>query len=66
MVAYVPEGAISPPAAHMRFTGTISIHDAAQNEVTVWGFRRGIPTKYSGPQMGVHSASDCKQSWLRA
>jgi creatinine amidohydrolase/Fe(II)-dependent formamide hydrolase-like protein len=28
VVAYVPEGAISPPAAHMRFTGTISISDA--------------------------------------
>ena len=25
MVAYVPEGAIHPPAAHMRFTGTLSI-----------------------------------------
>ncbi|HWH84989.1 MAG TPA: creatininase family protein [Burkholderiaceae bacterium] len=29
VLAYVPEGAISPPAAHMRFTGTISISDAA-------------------------------------
>lgn len=28
-IAYVPEGAISPPAGHMRFTGTISIPDAA-------------------------------------
>ncbi len=28
-LAYVPEGAISPPAAHMRFTGTISIPEAA-------------------------------------
>ncbi len=28
-LAYVPEGSISPPAAHMRFTGTISIPDAA-------------------------------------
>ena len=36
-----------------RRDGTISIHDAAQNEVTVWGFRRGIPTKYSGPQMNA-------------
>ena len=24
VIAYVPEGAISPPAAHMRFSGTIS------------------------------------------
>jgi creatinine amidohydrolase len=29
VIAYVPEGAIRPPAAHMRFTGTISIPDAA-------------------------------------
>ena len=29
VVAYVPEGAVSPPAAHMRFAGTISIPDAA-------------------------------------
>jgi len=28
-VAYVPEGAITPPAGHMRFPGTISIPDAA-------------------------------------
>src|SRR3954447_10631608 len=25
VIAYVPEGAITPPAAHMRFTGTLSI-----------------------------------------
>jgi len=29
VVAYVPEGAIRPPAAHMRFAGTISIPDSA-------------------------------------
>ena len=29
VVAYVPEGAIEPPAAHMRFAGTLSIPDAA-------------------------------------
>jgi creatinine amidohydrolase/Fe(II)-dependent formamide hydrolase-like protein len=29
VMAYVPEGAITPPAAHMRFIGTISISDAA-------------------------------------
>ena len=28
VVAYVPEGSIAPPAAHMRFAGTISIPDA--------------------------------------
>ena len=28
-IAYVPEGAIEPPAGHMRFVGTISISDAA-------------------------------------
>lgn len=40
-----------------RRDGTISIQDATQNQVTVWGFTRGIPTKYSGPQMNAaHSA----------
>ena len=29
VIAYVPEGAVSPPAAHMRFAGTISISEAA-------------------------------------
>ena len=29
VLAYVPEGSIAPPAAHMRFTGTISIPEAA-------------------------------------
>ena len=28
VLAYVPEGAVYPPVAHMRFTGTISISDA--------------------------------------
>jgi creatinine amidohydrolase len=29
VIAYVPEGAIDPPTAHMRYPGTISITDAA-------------------------------------
>jgi creatinine amidohydrolase/Fe(II)-dependent formamide hydrolase-like protein len=29
VIAYVPEGSITPPTAHMRFAGTISIPDAA-------------------------------------
>ena len=29
VIAYVPEGAILPPAGHMRFAGTISISDSA-------------------------------------
>lgn len=29
VIAYVPEGAIHPPVAHMRFAGTISISDSA-------------------------------------
>ena len=29
VMAYVPEGSIFPPAAHMRFSGTISISEAA-------------------------------------
>jgi creatinine amidohydrolase len=33
VLGYVPEGSISPPAAHMRFTGTISIPDDAFKSV---------------------------------
>jgi len=33
VMAYVPEGAITPPAAHMRFTGTISIPEATFESV---------------------------------
>src|SRR5207237_8995849 len=29
VIAYVPEGAVHPPTAHMRFPGTITIPDAA-------------------------------------
>lgn len=29
VISYVPEGSITPPVAHMRFAGTISIPDAA-------------------------------------
>jgi phage tail-like protein len=40
-----------------RRDGTITVNDAAHNQVTVWGFRRGLPTKYSGPQLNAgHSA----------
>jgi len=33
VIAYVPEGSITPPAGHMRFAGTISIPDAAFESV---------------------------------
>lgn len=33
VLAYVPEGAIFPPVAHMRFSGTISISDATFESV---------------------------------
>ena len=42
VLAYVPEGPSSPPTAHMRFPGTISISDSALEEVlesSARGFR---------------------------
>jgi creatinine amidohydrolase len=33
VLAYVPEGSIEPPAAHMRFTGTVSIGESAFESV---------------------------------
>ena len=41
VLAYVPEGAISPPSGHMRFPGTISIPDAAF-KATVEGAARSF------------------------
>ena len=41
VLAYVPEGAVSPPAAHMRFAGTISIPEAAF-EATLEGAARSL------------------------
>lgn len=43
VIAYVPEGAIEPPAGHMRYSGTISIPDAtfeALLEATARSLRR--------------------------
>lgn len=33
VLAYVPEGRISPPAAHMRFTGTLSISETSFEDI---------------------------------
>ena len=33
VIAYVPEGSIAPPSGHMRFPGTISVPDAAFEQV---------------------------------
>ncbi len=43
VIAYVPEGAVRPPTAHMRFPGTITIPDAAFEstlEYTARSFRQ--------------------------
>lgn len=43
VIAYVPEGSIHPPAAHMRYTGTISIPDStfdAMLEATARSFKQ--------------------------
>lgn len=39
VVAYVPEGAVSPPTGHMRFAGTISVPDEAFSSVLVGAAR---------------------------
>jgi creatinine amidohydrolase/Fe(II)-dependent formamide hydrolase-like protein len=41
VIAYVPEGSISPPSGHMRFAGTISIPEAAF-EATLEGAARSL------------------------
>lgn len=47
VLAYVPEGSIFPPAAHMRFSGTISISDDAFESVL-------MSTARSFKQHGFH------------
>ncbi len=39
-----------------RRDGLVIVQDASQQAHTVWGFRRGLPVKYSGPQLqAAHS-----------
>ena len=39
VVAYVPEGGVEPPTAHMRFPGTITVPDAAFEKVLEYAAR---------------------------
>jgi len=39
VIAYVPEGAISPPSGHMRFPGTISVPSAAFDAILEYAAR---------------------------
>jgi creatinine amidohydrolase/Fe(II)-dependent formamide hydrolase-like protein len=39
VIAYVPEGSVNPPTAHMRFTGTITVPDAAFDKVVEYAAR---------------------------
>ena len=39
VIAYVPEGGVSPPTAHMRFPGTITIPDKAFQQVLEYAAR---------------------------
>jgi phage tail-like protein len=36
-----------------RRDGLIIVNDGQHNPHTAWGFRRGLPTKYSGPQLNA-------------
>jgi phage tail-like protein len=40
-----------------RKDGLITLCDAHHQPHTVWGFRRGLPTKYSGPQLNAQQNS---------
>ncbi len=39
VIAYVPEGSISPPSGHMRFPGTISVPEGAFETILEYGAR---------------------------
>lgn len=48
VIAYVPEGALSPPQGHMRFPGTITVPEDA--------FRRGLES--AARSLGLHGFRD--------
>ncbi|MGV7207500.1 creatininase family protein [Oxalobacteraceae bacterium A2-2] len=75
VVSYVPEGSITPPAAHMRFAGTISIPEATFEELLVsagqsfrqHGFRRVV---YIGDHGGYQknlsaAAARLNKAWAK-
>ena len=39
VIAYVPEGSLSPPSGHMRFPGTISVPDSAFDQILEYAAR---------------------------
>ncbi|UIF91172.1 phage tail protein [Cupriavidus sp. UYPR2.512] len=43
--------------AGKRKDGLITLCDARHKPHTVWGFRRGLPTKYSGPQLNAQQSA---------
>jgi creatinine amidohydrolase/Fe(II)-dependent formamide hydrolase-like protein len=73
VLAYVPEGAISPPAGHMRFAGTISISDAtfkstlesAGRSLRQAGFRHIVLVGDHGGYQAVlrEAAADLNREW---
>ena len=75
VLAYVPEGAIAPPQAHMRFAGTISIPDAtfeavlegAARSFKQHGFRHVVFLGDHGgyQQLEAHVAQRLNHEWAR-
>jgi phage tail-like protein len=43
--------------AGKRKDGVITLRDSRQRPHTVWGFRRGLPTQYKGPQLNAQQSS---------
>jgi phage tail-like protein len=43
--------------AGKRKDGMITLCDAQHRPHTVWGFRRGLPSKYSGPQLNAQQSA---------
>lgn len=48
--------------AGKRKDGVITLRDALGKPHTVWGFSRGLPSKYSGPQMNAQQSAVAIQS----
>jgi hypothetical protein len=59
VIAYVPEGNVDPPSAHMRFPGTITIPDQAFQQVLEYAAR-------SFRLVGFHDINFSRRPWRQS
>ncbi len=65
VVSYVPEGSIHPPTAHMRFPGTITVPDAAFEQVIESAARSFGCTAFA-TSCCSGTTGDTRRAWRRS